>query len=121
MISPSELLHLRKNDTGTEALILKNGYFPFVTQLPDYKTISFFDQTEVDTVPEVKHKSKPKFITFDDWISGLGDEYAFPYCKKDEQKKKNNKTKQKKRDDSAQEYFVNKKLQEAFDALFTDD
>ena len=121
LISPSELLHLRKNDTGTEALILKNGYFPFVTQLPDYKTISFFDQTEVDTVPEVKHKSKPKFITFDDWISGLGDEYAFPYCKKDEQKKKNNKTKQKKRDDSAQEYFVNKKLQEAFDALFTDD
>ena len=119
LISPSELLHLRKTDAGTEALILKSGFFPFVTQLPDYQTVKVFDCPEEYILPLIRHSSRPVMITFEEWINGLGDEFEFPYHKN--RNRKNEGSSKSNRHSSFRDSCEKKRWNNALDALFTDD
>lgn len=81
LIDSSDMQHLKKFDDGAEVLILKSGEYPFVTKLPDYEYIDIFGKYPETTVKEVQSSLVPEFITFDDWINGIGIIYNFPFPK----------------------------------------
>jgi len=78
LIEACDLLHLKKYKDGAEALIIKNGQFPFVTKLPDYEYIDVFEKAPESQLKEIRIRQKPKCITFNKWISGLGSFYEYP-------------------------------------------
>lgn len=81
LISACEIMHLKKFKDGAEALILKNGQYPFVTKIPDYQYIDVFDSCPPAEFSEVQRHSTPVFLSFDEWYHGLGRIYSRPYPK----------------------------------------
>lgn len=81
LIGACELQHLKKTVSGTEALILKSGNYPFVTKLPDYEYVKVFGKYALRDVPLIEHNHTFVNITFEDWICGLGTKFKLPYPK----------------------------------------
>ena len=78
LIEACDLLHLKKYRDGAEALIIRSGQFPYVTKLPDYEYIDVFERVPDAQLKEIHRRKKPKCITFNKWISGLGSFYDYP-------------------------------------------
>lgn len=77
LISPFEMQHLKKEKEQVEVLIIKQGQYPFITQLPDFDYVEMFKNYPVATMPKVRAVSNAKYIGFFQWLQKLGRE-GFP-------------------------------------------
>ena len=66
LVGVSEMQHLKKYADGGEALILKNGQYPFITKLPDYEHTDVFERYPEATLDEVKSNFTSMFLGFHD-------------------------------------------------------
>lgn len=119
LIDSSDMQHLKKFDDGAEVLILKTGQYPFVTKLPDYEYIDIFGKYPEAITEEVKSSSMPEFITFDDWVSGIGEIYNFPFPKEGRTVDlRNNTSNESKIEELYTEESLKKELEETLANLF---
>lgn len=78
LIDCCEMQHLKKYTDGAEALILKTGQYPFVTKLPDFEYVEMLPIYPPDPV-RFSSKSQPQFITFSEWVNGIGKVFNYPF------------------------------------------
>lgn len=82
LLPASSMQYFHKGKEGAEVLIIKQGQFPFVTELPDYEYTSLFKNYVKKEVPIIKSISNAKFVSFTEWIAKVNnDEFKFPYPK----------------------------------------
>ena len=91
LISASNIQYLRKSNDYTEVLILRQGMYPYVAELPDYSMLDIFKDFNDADLEYIEDDFKPGFITFNSWISGIGDgTFKFPFYAQKKGKVKNN-------------------------------
>lgn len=82
LLPASDMQYFRKSKEGAEVLIIKQGQFPFVTELPDYEYTELYKNYVRKKLPNIKSESNAKFISFDQWVEKVNDgEFNFPYPK----------------------------------------
>ena len=81
LVDISELQQLKKYEDGAEVLILKSGMYPFITKLPDYQYIDVFRHYPESELKKVRSNHAPTFLSFEDWVTGIGKTYKFPFPK----------------------------------------
>lgn len=91
LISASNIQYLRKSNDYTEVLILRQGKYPYVAELPDYTMLDIFKELNDADLGYIKDDFEPEFITFNSWLSGIGDgTFKFPFYAQKKGKVKNN-------------------------------
>ena len=81
LISPSNIQYLRKGTDYTEVLIIRQGLYPYVTELPDYSLLDIFKGEANASVSLPSEESVAKFITFDEWVRGIsGAIFRLPFA-----------------------------------------
>lgn len=119
LVGVSEMQHLKKYNDGAEALILKSGQYPFITKLPDYEHIDVFKHYPEATLDAVKSDFTPIFLTFSDWINGIGEIYNMPFPKtKREVDLRYKKSKDKKQKSNHLGDDFQEEIERKFDELF---
>ena len=73
LISPSNIQYLRKGLEFTEVLVIRQGLYPYVTELPDFSILDVFKDIKEERLRYIRDFSKSKFITFNDWVDGMGE------------------------------------------------
>ena len=89
LISPSDMQMLRKSREWSEALIIRQGRYPYVTELPDFDYLDCFTGYEPSSLSEIESgEGKAVFIDARDWYEGIGSgKFHFPFRKKRKKKK----------------------------------
>lgn len=83
LISPFDMQHLIKKPEGVEVLIVKQGMYPYVVELPDFDYIKRFRGMSNASLRRVSSVSNAKFFTFSEWTRGIDRHtFKFPYRKK---------------------------------------
>lgn len=81
LVSVCDIQHMKKFTDGAEILILKSGQYPFITKIPDYEYLHTFGKCSEAKMNEIRSENKPVFISFEDWVDGIGEIYNFPFPK----------------------------------------
>ena len=79
LIDAFEIQHLKKYREGAEAIILKNGLYPFVSLIPDYAYIDIFGEYPLAELEVKEHDFNSANLTFRQWYLGLGTTFRYPF------------------------------------------
>lgn len=80
LISASNIQYLKKGKEYSEVLILRQGMYPYVAELPDYSILKLFKDVSRADLKNIEDDSKAEFFTFSVWISGIErDKFRYPF------------------------------------------
>ena len=83
LVSAYTLQHLQKKIESAEVLLIKQGLYPFITELPDYEHQSVFSICPEETVQKVALPKDAPVLTIEKWIDYVDegkDGFCFPYA-----------------------------------------
>ena len=69
LLTPSEMQQLKKEEEYAEALVIKQGLYPFVTELADFDYIPQFKTSKAKMPERFKNAEYGKLISFNEWFS----------------------------------------------------
>lgn len=84
LVSPFTMQHLIKADEYAEVLIIRQGKYPYVAQLPDIDYISLFKNrnNKKEQMPITEPIHSVNEISFSEWASGIrSGKFDFPFPK----------------------------------------
>lgn len=79
LISVEDIMHLKKHRDSAEVLVVKNGYYPFVSKIPDYEYMDIFGKYPDSALCETEAWDHPVFFSFDEWIEDIDEKFNFPF------------------------------------------
>lgn len=120
LIDVSDIQHMKKYPDGAEVLIIKNGQYPFVAKIPDYEYIDIFDKYPDACFDEITSTDSPVYISFEDWVEGIGETYNFPFPKEGRTVDLRINEKPKKKSEPITDEELQKELERKFEELFGD-
>ncbi len=81
LLNPFEMQHLKKEWEYAEAVIIKQGEYPFVTKLRDIAHIPGIN-TRASSLHSLETECNARFISFEEWIRLINNNYfRFPFPK----------------------------------------
>ena len=83
LVSAYTLQHLQKKIESAEVLVIKQGLYPFITELPDYEYQSVFPASPTEDVLKVALPKDAPVLTIEKWIDRVDDAengFSFPYA-----------------------------------------
>ncbi len=83
LLSAFEMQHFRKKRENSEVLIIKQGQYPFVTELPDFDYIDIASKYEEDVISEKADVEERKIISVTPytWREMIRDSvFSYPYA-----------------------------------------
>jgi len=84
LISAFSMQYLVKETSYAEALILRQGLYPYVAKLPDIDYIHRYCDIPREPLPRVTSDSPMYTLTFHEWYSGIDSgKFSFPFPKDD--------------------------------------
>lgn len=84
LVSAFTLQHLQKKTESVEVLVIKQGLYPFITELPDYEHQTVFPVSPPETVLKVSLPKDAPVLTIEKWIDCVDDGengFSFPYAR----------------------------------------
>lgn len=83
LVSAYTLQHLQKKTESAEVLVIKQGLYPFITELPDYEYQTVFPVSPTETVLKVSMPKDAPVLTIEKWIDYVDEGengFCFPYA-----------------------------------------
>lgn len=83
LVSAYTMQHLQKKIESAEVLVIKQGLYPFITELPDYEHQAVFPVSPTESVLKVTLPKDAPVLTIEKWIDYVDegeDGFCFPYA-----------------------------------------